>query len=152
MPQARAVDESDLLPVDKLALAGGCRSRRIEFNWTIAKCWLPVSRTHLRDRADSAFKADAATPEGIHKHDQFFGDAQIYHDHVTAILTGMAAGDASAADVTVKYLRCADAGACYPPQKHPASRVAAQGSGTIVVAADAASPIHPRTIPTRLPR
>jgi thiol:disulfide interchange protein DsbD len=139
-PTARAVDESDLLPVDQaFALNSKVVDRgRIEFDWTIAKGYYLYRERIFAAAADSAFKPEPLQlPEGIHKHDQFFGDVQIYHDHVTAILTGTAASDASAADVIVKYQGCADAGVCYPPQKRALHlALPAQGSGTIVAAPD----------------
>jgi thiol:disulfide interchange protein DsbD len=117
---ARAVDESELLPVDQaFALSAKATERgRIEFTWTIAKGYYLYRERMGATAADSAFKFNPLQlPEGIHKHDQFFGDVQIYHDRVTGILTGVAASDVNAADFVVKYQGCADAGVCYPPQK-----------------------------------
>ncbi len=119
-PSARAVDESDLLPVDQaFALSSKVVDRgRIEFTWTIAKGYYLYRERMGAAPADNAFKADPLQlPEGIHKHDQFFGNVQIYHDHATATLTGTAASGAGAADFNLKYQGCADAGVCYPPQK-----------------------------------
>ena len=117
---ARAVDESDLLPVDQaFALSAKAVDHgKIEFNWTIAKGYYLYRERMGAVPADAAFRANPLQlPEGIHKHDQFFGEVQIYHDHVTATLTGAAASGVDAADFIVKYQGCADAGVCYPPQK-----------------------------------
>jgi len=120
LPAARAVDESDLLPVDQaFALTEKATDHgTIELNWTIAKGYYLYRERISAEAANSSFKSDPLQlPEGIHKHDQFFGDVQIYHDHVTAILADVAAVNPGALDVTVKYQGCADAGVCYPPQK-----------------------------------
>jgi len=119
MSRAHAVDESDLLQVDQ-AFALSSRPLdhgRIEFDWAIAKGYY-LYRERIGATADGAFQPGTLQlPEGIHKHDPFFGDVQIYHDHVTATLAGAPASGLQAVDVVVKYQGCADAGVCYPPQK-----------------------------------
>ncbi|HTD28628.1 MAG TPA: protein-disulfide reductase DsbD domain-containing protein, partial [Xanthomonadaceae bacterium] len=137
---AFAVDESNLLPVDQaFALSAKATDRgRIELNWNIAKGYY-LYRERISAQPDAAaFKSDPLQlPEGIHKHDQFFGDVQIYHDLVKATLTGTAASGVTAVDVTVKYQGCADAGVCYPPQKRSLHiALPAQGSATIVAGAN----------------
>ena len=154
LPSARAVDESQLLPVDQaFALSARAVSReRVEFDWTIAKGYYLYRERMGASAADAAFKFNPLQlPEGIHKHDPFFGEVQIYHDHVTAILTGAASSDANAADFIVKYQGCADAGVCYPPQKRTvhvvfptATSGAAAGadtSSTIALSAQSANPL-----------
>ncbi|HEY2344605.1 MAG TPA: protein-disulfide reductase DsbD [Xanthomonadaceae bacterium] len=116
---ARAIDESDLLPVDQ-AFAPSAKALghdKVELDWAIAKGYY-LYRERINATSDVAFQADALQlPEGIHKHDPFFGEVQIYHDHVTATLAGHPAAGLQAVDVVVKYQGCADAGVCYPPQK-----------------------------------
>ncbi len=140
-PCARAVDESDLLPVDQaFALNAKVIDRNtIAFDWTIAKGYYLYRERMGAMPVDAAFKADPVhLPEGIHKHDPFFGNVQIYHDHVTATLTGIAANTVGAANFIVKYQGCADAGVCYPPQKRtlhlilPAQGATAPGAGNTV--------------------
>ena len=117
---ANAVDESNLLPVDQaFALSPKIVDRnKIEFTWAIAKGYYLYRGRISVMPADAAFKSNPLQlPDGIHKHDPYFGDVQIYHDHVTATLTGAAASDANAVDFIVKYQGCADLGVCYPPQK-----------------------------------
>ena len=146
-PTARAVDESNLLPVDQaFAVSAKATERgKIEFSWAIAKGYYLYRERMGATAADSAFKFNPLQlPDGIHKHDQFFGDVQIYHDHVTAILTGAAASDANAADFVVKYQGCADAGVCYPPQKRTLHVVLpAVGSGAATADTGAGVTITP---------
>jgi len=57
-------------------------------------------------------------PKGETKHDEFFGEMEIYRGHVDIRLPLMRSGgtaDALALDVTSQG--CADAGVCYPPYK-----------------------------------
>ena len=151
---ARAVDESSLLPVDQaFVLSAKATDRgRIEFSWTIAKGYYLYRERMGATAADSAFKFNPLQlPEGIHKHDPFFGDVQIYHDHVTVILTGAAASDASAADFIVKYQGCADAGVCYPPQKRTLHVVLpVDGSGTAAADVRAGTAITSASTPNPL--
>jgi thiol:disulfide interchange protein len=146
MPSAHAVDESDLLPVDQaFALSANASDRgHIALSWDIAKGYYLYRERISAQPANGAFQADPLQlPEGIHKHDQFFGDVQIYHGHIAATLAGTAANDATAVDVIVKYQGCADAGVCYPPQKRalhlalPAAGAAAIGTGAQTGAANA---------------
>ncbi len=143
---ARAVDESQLLPVDQaFALSAKAVSRdRVEFEWKIAAGYYLYRERMGAVAADAAFKFNPLQlPEGIHKHDPFFGDVQIYHDRVTAALTGGTASDASAADFIVKYQGCADAGVCYPPQKRTV-HVVFPSTASVATTGDAtSSPIAP---------
>lgn len=118
-PARAAFDESTLLPVDQaFALTTKATSReRIEFSWKIAPGYYLYRHRMGVAAMDAAFRTDSLQlPDGIHKHDEFFGDVQIYHGTVTAVQTGTAAGDVDAASFIVKYQGCADVGVCYPPQ------------------------------------
>jgi thiol:disulfide interchange protein DsbD len=115
-----AFDESNLLPVDQaFALTAKATSReRVEFSWKIAPGYYLYRQRIGVSASDAAFKTNPLQlPDGIHKHDEFFGDVQIYHGTVTAVQTGAAASNVDSASFTVKYQGCADVGVCYPPQK-----------------------------------
>jgi len=57
-------------------------------------------------------------PEGETKHDEFFGDVQVFHNEVLARISLARTAD-KATDITVQlgYQGCAEAGICYPPIK-----------------------------------
>ena len=61
----------------------------------------------------SGLPADAAPelPAGLPYSDEFFGDSQIYREHLTLTLPAGVAGS-----ILVGWQGCADAGLCYPPQ------------------------------------
>lgn len=61
-----------------------------------------------------AFKGDTPvnTPAGISRHDEFFGDTEVYYDHVSVSIT--LPDDATQASLS--FQGCADAGLCYPPE------------------------------------
>jgi len=57
-------------------------------------------------------------PEGEIKHDEFFGDVQVFHHEVEARLPlQRASGDATEVSLQLGYQGCAEAGICYPPNK-----------------------------------
>jgi thiol:disulfide interchange protein DsbD len=115
----RAVDDSDLLPVDQaFALSAKAVSRqRIEFTWAIAPGYYLYRERIKIQPVDSAFKFNPLQlPEGHKKHDEFFGDVQTYRGSVTAVQTGASASDVDAVTFKVRYQGCADVGICYPPQ------------------------------------
>ncbi len=56
-------------------------------------------------------------PKGVRKHDEFFGDVEIYRGQVVVKLP--VAGAAPGQEITLRAdsQGCADAGICYPPQR-----------------------------------
>jgi len=90
-------------------------------------------------------------PSGETKHDEFFGDVQVFHHEAVATVT-LERSSAAAADITLQlgYQGCAEAGICYPPirKQLPVSlspvtdAVAAQtGQAQAAVAAGSSTPI-----------
>ncbi len=78
-------------------------------------------------KANFRFKADVpdvvfgapALPAGKQKHDEFFGDVEIYRDEVRFTLP-VQAGDTKAFQLTVVAQGCWDEGICYPPTDYVA--------------------------------
>ena len=80
-----------------------------------------------------------ALPGGEKKHDEFFGDVEVYHG-VVDIDIPRPANDGRAFTLVVTYQGCADKGLCYPPETE---RLAVAGEGGVAPAAapaDAATP------------
>jgi thiol:disulfide interchange protein DsbD len=156
-PSARAVDESDLLPVDQaFALSAKAVSRqRIEFTWAIAPGYYLYRERIKIQPVDSAFKFNPLQlPEGHKKHDEFFGDVQTYRDSVTAVQTGASASDVDAVTFSVRYQGCADLGICYPPQTRkltvalPVRTGVSDSVGAASAAIDASESIAAKAAPT----
>jgi thiol:disulfide interchange protein DsbD len=113
---ARAVDESDLLPVDQaFALTATAPSHgRIELNWRIADGYY-LYKQRISVQPDAAFRAQPLQlPRGVKHHDEFFGEVETYRGRLQAVLPGSASADS--VTLKVKYQGCADLGVCYPPQ------------------------------------
>jgi thiol:disulfide interchange protein DsbD len=68
--------------------------------------------------APGASISNIEIPPGETKHDEYFGDVQVFHHEITALVT-LQRSDTDPADITLKvgYQGCAEAGICYPPIK-----------------------------------
>lgn len=114
-PEARAVDEKDLLPVDQaFALQATATSRdHVELRWRIAPgYYLYKHRIHAEGLVDGRL----SLPQGHPKHDEFFGDVETYRTELVATYAGTAPQGTTTLALKVKYQGCADVGVCYPPQ------------------------------------
>ncbi|MFF7707725.1 protein-disulfide reductase DsbD [Pseudomonas sp. NPDC007930] len=81
----------------------------------------------------------AQLPAGERKHDEYFGDVEVYHNIVDVTLPRPAAAQ-GAFTLVVGYQGCADKGLCYPPQTVRLSIPAATDSTP-----SAAAPAAPAT-------
>ncbi|MFC6841022.1 protein-disulfide reductase DsbD family protein [Xanthomonas theicola] len=117
---ALAISEKDLLPVDQaFVLSAQAPERgRIALHWTIANGYY-LYRHRIAVRVVGGFKANPTLqlPAGHKKNDPYFGAVETYHDHLSAVQSGVADPGVSTLQVEVRYQGCADAGVCYPPQK-----------------------------------
>jgi thiol:disulfide interchange protein DsbD len=87
-------------------------------------------------------------PPGETKHDEYFGDVQVFHHEVTAMVT-LQRTSADPADITLKvsYQGCAEAGICYPPIKKvlPASLAAGDPSAPTATTGPGSNPPASKT-------
>ena len=74
----------------------------------------------------------AQLPQGEQKHDEFFGDVEVYHGILDVELP-RTAGDQRAFTLAVTYQGCADKGLCYPPETE---RLSIDGKSSSVLSAD----------------
>jgi thiol:disulfide interchange protein DsbD len=71
-------------------------------------------------------------PQGEQKHDEFFGDVEVYHGILDVELP-RTAGDQRAFTLAVTYQGCADKGLCYPPETE---RLSIDGTSSSVLSAE----------------
>ena len=116
-----AQEQDGLLPVDQ---AYGLKAElvgpdRIALNWTIAKdYYLYQSRIKAKTSQPGLTLAALDLPKGIEKHDEFFGDVEIYHDTIEGSLPfTLADATAATVDVTITVQGCheTEPKICYPP-------------------------------------
>jgi thiol:disulfide interchange protein DsbD len=136
---ARAVDESDLLPVDQaFALRASAPQRdRIELSWRIADGYYLYRHRISAQVVGAGFApGELQLPHGERHRDEFFGDVETFRGSLLAVQPGNAPAGATQVTLKVKYQGCADLGVCYPPQTRtltialpPAAAVATTGTG-----------------------
>ncbi|MFJ2687849.1 protein-disulfide reductase DsbD [Pseudomonas sp. NPDC087342] len=85
-------------------------------------------RHRFQFRADPAdvTLGTAQLPDGEKKHDEYFGDVEVYHGILDVELPRT---DQRAFTLAVTYQGCADKGLCYPPETE---RLSIDGSGAVV--------------------
>jgi thiol:disulfide interchange protein DsbD len=87
------------------------------------------------DPADVSLGA-AQLPDGEKKHDEYFGDVEVYHGILDVVLPR---SDQRALTLAVTYQGCADKGLCYPPETE---RLSIDASGTVVADKVPATPAN----------
>ena len=88
-------------------------------SWEIAPGYY-LYKNKFKFATDSEFiqLAPARLPTGKLKHDEYFGDSEVYYDRVEAIVPfARSRPDASTVTVTLGYQGCAEDGICYTPIK-----------------------------------
>ncbi|MCX7078609.1 MAG: protein-disulfide reductase DsbD [Pseudomonas sp.] len=73
----------------------------------------------------------AQLPQGEKKHDEYFGDVEVYHGILDVELP-RTTGDQRALTLAVTYQGCADKGLCYPPETE---RLSIDGNSSSVIGA-----------------
>ena len=87
-------------------------------------------RFHFRTEPADIALGTAQIPPGEAKHDEFFGDVEVYHG-ILDIDIPRPANDARAFTLLVGYQGCADKGLCYPPETE---RLSIEGSSVAAAA------------------
>lgn len=113
--------DDELLPADE-AFAFSARvvqGDRIQATWKVADgYYLYRSRIQFRSDTPGITLGEPRFPPGKQKHDEFFGDVEIYQGTVTIEIPftrGADAGDSLT--LTATSQGCAERGVCYPPHR-----------------------------------
>jgi thiol:disulfide interchange protein len=142
---AAAIDESDLLPVDRAYVlsAEATAPDRVEIRWKIAEgYYLYRHRTGVQTATAGARSGALQLPKGEPHEDEFFGKTETYRGELVATLPDIV-GAGATVSLKVKYQGCADLGICYPPQTRTLS-VTLPGAAT-TDAGTGFNPLAPRT-------
>ena len=117
---ARAVDESELLPVEA-AFALSARALdadTIELSWQVAEgYYLYRHRTGVASVDPAVVLAPPVLPPGKKYVDEFFGEVETWRGRVAATVDVDTRPAGSTLELEVRSQGCADVGVCYPPQK-----------------------------------
>lgn len=109
----------DLLPVEQAFQLQGATvvGQQLEVKWAIAPGYY-LYKHRMQISADSpagAALGAAEFPKGEAKHDEDFGDVEVFRGALSAHLA-LAKGAKAPRSLRVRYQGCADIGVCYPPQ------------------------------------
>ena len=110
--------EEEFLEVDDAfqLTATANSGQEIQLYWTIAEgYYLYRDRVSVSVVDGDARLGEVQLPPGKEKHDEFFGDVEIYEHSATA--TVPVTNSPATANIQVSYQGCAHAGLCYPPVK-----------------------------------
>lgn len=120
LPSPGAGAEESLLPPEQ-AFRVGVRAPardRVLLGFDIADgYYLYRKKFAFAARTPGAKLGAAEFPPGEIRHDDYFGDVEIYRGHLEAALPLEAPADIAALELQVGLQGCADRGLCYPPQK-----------------------------------
>lgn len=119
-PAAHAVDASKLLPADEAykISADSLAPDLIQVTWDIADgYYLYKSKFKFKTDTPGISFGEPVFPKGEFKHDEFFGEMEIFHKQVVVSLPIIFEGVNKPANINViaKSQGCADVGVCYPP-------------------------------------
>ncbi len=127
-------EEELLEPAKAFALSvEAIDGQSVKATWTIADgYYLYRSKFRFDSGSEGISLGEAQLPAGKIKHDEFFGDVEIYRGSVSAVIpVERAAGAGDSLVLKTTSQGCADIGVCYPPLKQ---------SNTIKLAAVSAKP------------
>ena len=79
--------------------------------------YLYRDKLHFMLQAAPPALGNAELPAGQRKHDEFFGDVEIYRGAITIKLPIAGAGPGQSLVLVADSQGCADAGVCYPPTR-----------------------------------
>jgi thiol:disulfide interchange protein DsbD len=112
--------EQFLLPDQAFRISGRALDpQTVLVSWDIADGYY-MYRSKLRFRSDTLGVriGDPRTPEAELRHDDFFGEAEVYRDRVDVRLPlERSAGAGDILELETSSQGCADAGLCYPPYR-----------------------------------
>ncbi|PPD04068.1 MAG: thiol:disulfide interchange protein [Methylobacter sp.] len=117
---AFADSEEEILPPDQAfkISAQALSPKRIEIRWDITEgYYLYQSKLHFTSKSPDIALGGPELPDGIVKHDEFFGDVVTYRNALAVPIALTLHNQPGHLALEVKYQGCADIGICYPPQK-----------------------------------
>lgn len=110
--------QPEFLPVDEaFQLSATHQDETVTLFWQIAPEYYLYKHRLRFEQPGAASSPASEIPAGKAKHDEYFGDVEVYYGSLSVTLSDLAAGaEGKPAALRVSYQGCADAGLCYPPQ------------------------------------
>jgi thiol:disulfide interchange protein DsbD len=114
-----ATSEQDFLPPDEAFKFGAAMERAdsVALTWIIADgYYLYKDKIEVVSDTANVQIGRPQLPKGDPKHDEYFGDTEVYHQFAEAsVPVARAAGSSGKLNLKVTYQGCADGGLCYNP-------------------------------------
>ncbi|MDP3009341.1 MAG: protein-disulfide reductase DsbD [Methylococcales bacterium] len=110
---------AETLPPDQVfkVSATALNAEQIEVTWQIMDgYYLYRDKTRIESKTPQVSLGDAVFPKGEIKHDDYFGNMEIYHNTLK-VIQPITADGATSVTLLLRYQGCAEKGICYPPQK-----------------------------------
>ncbi len=115
----RASQQDDFLPPDEAFrfAASMLQPDAVALTWIIAEdYYLYRDRIQVSTTTPNVQLGKLSLPEGKRKHDEYFGDVEVYYEVLEGTLPiARPAGSTGTLDLTITYQGCAEAGLCYTP-------------------------------------
>jgi len=129
--------QQKFLPVDDaFKLSAIVEQGALILSWDIAPGYYLYRHRLKFEQNESAAPLAADIPVGRAKHDDYFGDVEVYYNQLRVSLRD----SATTTGYRIAYQGCADAGLCYPPQTR---LVTIDKTGAHIVQADHAQAAPP---------
>lgn len=110
---------AETLPPDQVfkVSATALNAEQIEVTWQIMDgYYLYRDKTRIESKTPAVQLGKAEFPKGEIKHDDYFGNMEIYHNTLK-VIQPITADGATSVTLLLRYQGCAEKGICYPPQK-----------------------------------
>lgn len=114
-----AKSEQEFLPPDEAFKFGAAMERAdsVALTWIIADgYYLYKDKIEVVSNTSNAQIGQPQLPKGDPKHDEYFGDTEVYHQFAEAsVPVARAAGSGGKLNLKITYQGCAEGGLCYNP-------------------------------------
>lgn len=115
-----AAEDEFLLPDQAFKVSGqAAGADAVRVRWAIADgYYMYRSKFRFTSKTDGVVAGRPVLPPGETKHDEFFGDVEIFRNQLEALVPlERATGSDAVLTLETSSQGCADAGLCYPPQR-----------------------------------
>jgi thiol:disulfide interchange protein DsbD len=117
--QSKKPADDEFLPPDQAFKFGAAMQRpdSVALTWIIAEgYYLYKDRISVTSDTPNMQIGKPLLPKGAPKHDEFFGDTEVYHEVLEAsVPVARAAGSTGTLALKITYQGCAEGGLCYNP-------------------------------------
>jgi thiol:disulfide interchange protein DsbD len=144
--------QDEFLPPDEAFRfgAGMMQPDSVALTWVIADhYYLYKDRIHISTDTPNVQVGTPVLPKGKAKHDEFFGDSEVYYEVLEATVpVARPAGSSGTLDLKVTYQGCAEGGLCYNPiTKSVTLQLPPSSAATTIPAASAPAPTSASAAP-----